>query len=134
MIQYLFGGLRTYLKAKELSLSKNKQKSATVSALKKALRSTKKHIESNPSKEMIDAKTSDLESEELAELWSKAAELIRPYNPGVAQRFEDKSDYWTNPKLFRQDIKDAKRKRDFRMHIDEVEKLINAIEEDWKKL
>jgi hypothetical protein len=128
MIEYFLSGISTWLQGAEFRQNQLAKRSEVLSALKYALRSTKKHIS--------DTRTEfgDVESKELADKWSIAAKLIRPFNDDVASTLEQKSDYWTNPYGFKSEIQNGERRFDFRFRITEVEKMIRQLENNWKKL
>ena len=126
MIEFFTGLLGPFLQATEQSHARLKERSEALSALKEALRLTKKHV----------AETredfGDIESRELAEKWSKAANLVRPFDAKLAKSLEHKSDYWTLPYEFKRQIQDGERRFDFRFRISEVEKRIREIENRFR--
>lgn len=127
MIEYLIGTLEAFLRGKEFIQDQRAEKSKIISLIRAALRETKKHIE-----ETRVGDYGDVESENLAAKWSKAAEAIRPFNPRTAQTFEDKSDYWTNPHGFTHDIQSGQRRFDDLFRIEAVEKTLKQLETKWK--
>ncbi len=109
-------------------LASKQAKSKVISSLKNALRLTDKHIEDTRQGEFGDIEFSDVESKELSAAWSKVAEAIRPFDDGLAQTFEDKSDYWINPHGFRSDIQNGKRRFNYRFRLSEVKAELERIE------
>jgi hypothetical protein len=114
MIDYLLGLLNVFLTGANLNQAKKQEKSEVISTIRNALRATKKHIQENRSNEFGDEDFSDVDSKELSDMWSKAAQAIRPSDPGLAAIFEEKSDYWTNPTGFRREIQEGQRRFNFR--------------------
>lgn len=98
-------------------------RSEVISSLRNALRLTDKHI----GETRVDDFT-DIESKELSQAWSDVARVIRPFDKGLAQTFEDKSDYWINPNGFRIDIQEGKRRFNYRFRLTEVRRELERIE------
>jgi hypothetical protein len=125
MIDHFLNLLGPFFQSMESRHVKFKDKSDAISALKDALRMTKQHISETRVEDFGDA-----ESRVLSELWSKAARLIRPFDPIFAGALEDKSDYWVNPQMFKREIEERSRAFNYRFRIHEVEKRINEIEQN----
>lgn len=129
MLGYFIGLLGPALQTIKMNNESLREKSEALSALKEALRFTKKHI-SETRMEDID----DIESKSLSKKWSKAAKLIRPFDSSLAIALESKGDYWLDPRQFKNDIQNNSRRFDYRFRIDEVEKSILDIEAKWNRL
>ncbi len=123
IIEYFAGFIQPFLQALEISRTSAKDKSAAISALRDALRHTKKHIADNRF-----GLYGDTESHELSSKWARAAELIRPYDEIFANSLESKSDYWIEPYGFKQEIQNGARREDDRMRLDNVEVMIRQFE------
>lgn len=123
MLEYFFSFLTTFFQGLQYAHMSRKDKSDAISALKDALRHTKKHI-----KEKRVENFGDVESTEIAKKWSDAARLIRPFDPDFANAIEHKADYWTDPYGFKQEISDGNRRFNFRFRITEVENQLRDFE------
>jgi hypothetical protein len=131
MIDYFFGGFGAYFSGKSYQLAQQQLKSKVISSLRNAIRLTNKHIQDNRNGEFGEVNFSDVDSKELVNAWSLAAEAIRPISSDWAKVFEQKSDYWTSPVGFRQDIQNQTRRFDFRFRLSEVEKKLIELENNF---
>ena len=131
MIDYFFGGFGAYFSGKSYQLAKQQVKSKAISSLRNAIRQTNKHIQDNRQGDFGGENFSDTDSKDLVNAWSLAAEAIRPISPDWANVFEQKSDYWSSPVGFRQDIQNHNRRFDFRFRLSEVEKKLIELENSF---
>lgn len=128
MLDFFMSLIGNVLGAASFSLASRQAKSHVISTLRNAIRLTDKHIADTRTDEFAGEDFIDVESTELSEAWSKVAAAIRPYDQQTAQTFEDKSDYWLNPYGFREDVRDGKRRFNYRFRLDEVKKDLIRIE------
>lgn len=130
MIELFLGGLALLYAVKSFQNESRKDKSRVYSAFRKAYKMTRKHIETTRQGEFGDNDFSDIDSDELANAWAEAAEAIRPYNPSLAQTFDDKSDYWRSPWGFHREIQEGTRRFNYKFRLDEVEKELLKMEKE----
>ncbi len=130
MIEFFMGMIGVFLAAGAFIQSSLQARSEVISSLKAALRLTKAHIEKNSKVQIIDSKLIDLESEKVADAWSRVAKAIRPFDENLAKIFESKSDYWTNPEGFLREIQNGSRSYDDRMLLTNVENQLLKIEKE----
>lgn len=128
IFNYILGTVRTLISGKDFKIKQLERKSVAISKLRHAIRMTKQHIDDFPSNEFRGEWISESASKELSKLWSEAAMAIRPINSNTAFILEEKSDYWVNPKKFRQDAIDYTVRIDMRMRLEEVEQVLNQLE------
>jgi hypothetical protein len=128
MLEFFMSLIGNLFGIASFQLANKQAKSEVISSLKNALRLTDKHIEDTREGEFGDIEFSDVESKELSTAWSKVAEAIRPFDSGLAQTFENKSDYWINPNGFRKDIQSGKRRFDCRFRLSAVKIELAKIE------
>jgi hypothetical protein len=128
MLDFLMSSIGNFFGIASFKLASNQAKSEVISSLKNALRLTEKHIEDTRQGEFGDIEFSDVYSKELSEAWSRVAKAIRPFDNGLAQTFEEKSDYWINPNGFRNDIQNGKRRFNYKFRLYEVKTELARIE------
>ena len=127
MIEFILGLMSPVIDMIELSEAKKIRKSEAISAMREALRQTRKHIDLTREID-IDENYDDLASEILVEKWSIAARLIRPFDPHFASTLENKADYWKNPNGFMDDIQNGIIQYDYRFRLNLVISKINQLE------
>ena len=128
MFEYLIGLVGAVFAIKKFQLANRQARSEVISSLRDAIRLTIRHIQETREGEFAEEGFSDFESRELATAWSRAALAIRPFNRRLANTFEQKSDYWTNPTGFRHDIEDGRRRFDYMFRLSVVIGELNRIE------
>jgi hypothetical protein len=128
MIEFLISLIGNFFGIASFKLASKQAKSEVISSLKNALRLTNKHIEDTRQGEFGDIEFSDVHSKELSAAWSRVALAIRPFDNGLAQTFEEKSDYWINPHGFKKDIQNGKRRFNYRFRLSEVKIELERIE------
>jgi hypothetical protein len=128
MVEFFMSLIGNLFGIASFQLASKQAKSEVISSLKNALRLTDKHIEDTRQGEFGDIEFNDVESKELSSAWSRVAEAIRPFDNGLAQTFEDKSDYWINPQGFRNDIQNGKRRFNYRFRLSAVKAELERIE------
>ncbi len=133
MINYLLPLLSPFLKALEMRDVQNQKKSEVISALRRAIRETKLHIEKTRSGDFGSDNFNEVASRDLSDKWSRVAEIIRPLDVRLAYTFEEKSDYWSNPHGFRLSIQDGNRRFDYRIRLEEVEQELIRLENSFLK-
>lgn len=127
MLEYFLQFMPNFLELAEHAETKKIRKSEAISALRDALRSTRNHIDLTRNFN-IDENYDDIASENLANKWSNAANLIRPFDFEFASTLENKADYWVNPNGFRNDILNGTIHYDFRINLNIVIGRINELE------
>ena len=130
VIEIFLGGLALLYAVKSFQHDTAQAKSRVYSTFRKAFKMTKKHIDNTRSGEFGEVDFADIDSDELANAWGEAAEAIKPYNPGLAQIFYQKSDYWRSPYGFYMEIQEEKRRFDYKFRIDEVENELLRMERE----
>jgi hypothetical protein len=130
MLDYLFGSLGPFFQGLELSQKSKQRKSEAISLIRDAIRYTEKFVDDNDVNS--EDNYTDKESTILADKWSKAAVAIRPFDNEAAQVFENKSDYWMNPYGFMNDLRDGTRRRDMRIGLENVKRIIAHFERIWR--
>lgn len=128
MVEFFMSLIGNLFGIASFQLASKQAKSKVISSLKDALRLTNKHIEETRQGDFGDIEFSDVQSKELSAAWSTVAEAIRPFDIGLAQTFEEKSDYWINPHGFRNDIQSGKRRFNYRFRLSEVKTELAKIE------
>ena len=127
MMDFFMGFFGPFLQAVELSEARAIRKSEAISALRDAIRYTRKHIDLTRVLD-IEENYDDQASELLAEKWALAAKLIRPFDYSLANTLEIKAEYWINPNGFKNDIQNGNIHFNYRFRLNYVISDINRLE------
>lgn len=129
IFQWILSVINTFSELNEAQMEKLKDRNVIFHSIKTAFRETIKHIDKTRKGE----DGLDVSSEKLRDLWWEASGAIRPIYPDLARTFEDKSDYWTDPERFKEQIQTGERRFNYKFRLNEVERQIKALERKWFK-